>query len=109
MLGGRHLVVFRLRQHTHLPELIVQISHELRYPRLQLSEIVILQLLPSGRLVSEQGPSRKLQVFSLVVELLVDQEVLLLRSALGRDPLRLGVPEEAEDADRLLRDLVHGL
>ena len=88
-----------LREHADLPELGIKILHEGCDSWLQLSEVMILQLLAARRLVAKEGSSGQLQVFPLLIKSLVDQEILLFRSALGGDPLRLGIPEQSEDPD----------
>ena len=69
-------------------------------------EVVVLHLLALRRPRAEERAAGVDQVGPVEIELPVDQEVLLLRPAGGRDALRLG-PEQLQDADRLLRQRLH--
>ena len=102
VLGGSHLVVFRLGKHADLPELFVKILHESRNAGLDLTEVVILKLLSLRRLVSEECTSRKTQILTLVVKGFIDQKIFLLRSALRGNTLRFGIAEESQDSNSLL-------
>ena len=108
MLGGRHLIVLRLGQHTQLPQLLVQLLHERGDPRLDGAVVVVVQLLPLGGPGAEQRPAAELQVLPEVIHLPVDEEILLLRAYLRDDMLRLRVAEQPEDADALPVQLPHG-
>ena len=80
VLGRRDLVVLGFGRHAELPELLVQCVHVLRYLGLKYAKIVILHLLSLGRRRSHQRAAGQKEVFSLLVELLVDQEILLFRA-----------------------------
>ena len=108
VLGGGHLVVLGFGGDPYLPQLLVQILHELGHPGLDHAEVVVLHLLPPGRVGPEEGAAGQAQVPPSLVEGLVDEKVLLLRSHLGSDLLGLGVPEEAEDTHRLAAHRLHG-
>ena len=69
---------------------------------------MVLQLLPFGRWRTEERPPGKDQVVPLQVFLPVDQEILLLRPHAGDHPLRLCIPEQPHDTQRLLADGLHG-
>ena len=107
MLRGRDLVVLRLGEHTELPQLLVQIVHERGNARLDGAEVMILQLLPLGRLRAEQGPAGIDEVLALAVKRLVDEEVLLLRADRRADGLDLVMPEQLQDTQALLVDGLH--
>ena len=68
---------------------------------------MVVQLLALGRLSAEERPACQAQVLPLQIQLLIHQEVLLLRTHLGRDALRLRIAEQAQDAHCLLADLLH--
>ena len=80
VLGRSDLVVLGLGRHAELPEFFVQCVHVLRYLGLKHAKIVILHLLSLGRRRSHECAACKKEVFSLLVEFLVDQEILLLRA-----------------------------
>ena len=108
VLGGGHLVMLGLGEDAQRPQCLVQVLHIGGHTGLDGAEVVVLQLLAPGGLGAEQGPAGHLQILALPEELLVDEEILLLRAHLGGDPLGLGVAEEPQDADGLTADLVHG-
>ena len=80
MLCGRHLVVLGLGQNAQLPELLVQLLHKGRNAGLDSAEIMVVQLLSLGRLGAEQRAAGKNQILALVIQLLIDQEIFLLRA-----------------------------
>ena len=109
VLGGRHLVVLGLGEDAVPPQLFVQFLHKGGNARLDGAEIVVLQLLPFGRLGAEQRPARKDEVLSLFVHGAVDEEVFLLRPDLRDDALRRGIAEQAQDAHRFFIERFHAL
>ena len=65
---------------SELPELVVQVGHIGRDARLDDAEVVVVQLLPLRRHGTEERPPAEHEVAALFVHLLVDEEVLLLRT-----------------------------
>ena len=108
VLGGGHLVVLSLGQDAELPQLIVEVLHIGGHAGSDRAKIVILQLLSPGRLCTKEGSAGHDQVFTLVVQFFVKQEVLLLGADLRDDAIGRLVAEKAEDAHGLLTDSVHG-
>ena len=80
VLGRSDLVVLGLGRHAELPEFFVQCVHVLRYLGLEYAKIVILHLLSLRRRGSHQRAAGQKEVFSLLVKVLVDQEILLFRT-----------------------------
>ena len=78
MLAGGDLVVLGLGGHAQLPQLLVQVLHELGNDGAEGAEVVLLQLLALGRGRAEQCAAGQHQVKALVVVLFLDEEVLLL-------------------------------
>ena len=108
VLAGRHLVVPGLDRDAEAVELALGLGHEGQHTRRNGAEVVVLELLALGRPGAEQGPVADHQVGALEVQLAVDQEVFLLRSDRGVDPVNAGVgPEQTEDPHRLLRERFH--
>ena len=68
---------------------------------------MVLQLLALGGLGAKQRPAGVEQVRPLVVELLVDEEVLLLRAHGGHHPLGLVIPEQPQQPQGLLGQRLH--
>ena len=97
-----------LAEHAQLPQLAVEILHVFRHARTDGAEVMIVQLLPLGRLRAEERAAAELQILALFIERLIDQEIFLLRADLRRDALRLVVAEQAENAQRLAADGLHG-
>ena len=108
MLGGSHFIVLGLGQDAEFPEFIVQVLHIGLHAGTDRAVVVVLQLLAAGRFGADEGPAGHDQVFPLLVELFVDQEIFLLGAHLGDDALGSVVSEQAQDADSLFADCVHG-
>ena len=108
MLSGGHLVVLGLGQDAQLPQLGVELLHEGLHAGFDDAEVVILQLLSLGRLGAKESAARHHQVGALAVNLLVHQEILLLRAHGGKHAHDLRVAEDAKDAQRLLAERLHG-
>jgi hypothetical protein len=82
---GRHFVVPGLHRHAQAIELPLGFGHEGEHPRRDGAEVVVLQLLPFGRLRAEERALAGQQVGPLIEELTVHQEVFLLRPHRGDD------------------------
>ena len=112
----RHLVLRRcdfvvlgLRVNTEFPQFHVEVGHEGLDRRLDGAEIVVLHLLALRGLGAEKGASGSDEVFPLVEEVAVDEEILLLTADGGTDMLRTGgVSEDVDDAHGLLVDGLDG-
>ena len=108
MLRGSDLVVLRCGGDAHLPQLRIQIRHELTDAFADDAEVLILQLLSLGRGRAEERPSGIDQVAALEVALPVHYEVFLFRADGEQNPLRLLIPEKPQNPHRLLRQRLHG-
>ena len=108
MLGRGHLIVLRLGEDTQLPQLYIQFVHKRGNPGLNGTVIVVVQLLPLGRLCTEQRPAAQPQILPAAIVRLIDQKVFLLRANLGDHVLGLRITEEPQNADALLIQRVHG-
>ena len=108
MLGRSHLIVLGFGEYTQLPQFQVQIMHELRYPGPDGAVVVVVQLLSLGRPGTEQRSAAQLQILPLLIDLLINKEILLLRSHLGDHMLGLRVAEQPQNADALLIQPAHG-
>ena len=108
MLGRGYLVVLRLGGDAHLPQLLIQLMHELRHPGLDGPVIVVVQLLALGGLGAEQSTAAQHQILPAAVHLLIDEEVFLLGAHLCGDVLGLGVAEQPQNADALGVQQLHG-
>ena len=106
--AGGHLVVLGLGQDAQLPQLFIQLFHKGSHTGLDGAVVVVLQLLALGGLGPEQGAAAEHQVLPALVELPVHQEVLLLRAHRGDDPLGGLVAENAQDAQGLAGEVLHG-
>ena len=85
VLGGGGLVVLGLGHDAELPQLLVQLLHELLHPGLDGAEVVVVQLLALGGPGAEEGAAGVDQVLAPLVDVLVDEEILLLRADGGLD------------------------
>jgi hypothetical protein len=57
VLAGRHLVMARLHRHADLVQLGLDLGHERHHAVRDRAEVLILELLPLGRLGAEQRAS----------------------------------------------------
>ena len=106
VLTGRHLVVTRLHRHADLVQFALHLRHERHHALGNRAEILIFELLTFGRPRAEERSSGVDEIGPGQIEIAVDQEILLLGPARGHDALGRGA-EEAEHADRLLRERLH--
>ena len=107
MLRGGDLVMLGLGRHAQLPQLAVQLLHELVDGGTDGAEVMLLKLLTLQRGVAEQRAARHDEVGALRVVLLADQEVLLL-GADGGDHAVDMLAEQSQHALGLLVDGAHG-
>ena len=107
VLGGGHLVVLRLGRHAQLPQLVVELLHELVHRGADGAEVVLFQLLALAGRIAEQRAAAHDEVLALGVVLFRDQEIFLLGTHRGNDAL-VRLSEQREHAVRLLFHHVHG-
>ena len=107
VLRGGNLVVLGLRRHAQLPQLAVQLLHELVDGGADGAEVMFLELLALQRGVAEQRAARHDEVGALRVVLLADQEVLLLGADGGDHAIDM-LAEQRQHALGLLVDSAHG-
>ena len=100
-LIGCHLVMACLDGNAELQRLALQVLHKLDYAVGNCAEIVVLQLLVFGTLVTHQRTTRQHQVGTGSPQTLIDQEVLLLPAQICRNVLNLGVEVVADIECRL--------
>ena len=108
MLRRCDFVVLGLCKNAELPELFVEVCHVSGDSRLDNSEIVVVHLLSLGRLCAEKSASAEDEVFALLIECLVNEEVFLLGADGGAHALYIGVAEESENTKSLLVESLHG-
>ena len=90
-LVGCNLVVACLDRNTELQRLALQVLHKLDHTVGNRTEIVVLQLLVFGALVTHQRATRQHQIGACSPQTLVDQEVLLLPTQKCGYALDLGI------------------
>ena len=78
VLAGGNLVVLGLGGHRELPQLVVELLHELVDGGTDGAEVVLLELLALDRLAAKEGAAAHDEVGARGVVLLLDEEVLLL-------------------------------
>ena len=108
VLGGGDFVVFGLGQNTQFPQLFVQIFHVIGNTGLQGAKIVVVHFLPLRGLCAEQGAAGHDQIFALIIHFFVDQEIFLLRADSGDHFFCGGIAKQAEYAQCLFAQLIHG-
>ena len=108
VLRGRDLIVFCLGRNAELPELLIQIMHERGDLRFQDTEVVILHLLSFRRGRSQKRSSAEKKVFSLLIHVLVDEEIFLLGADRRRDACNILLADQMKDFDGLFAQRFHG-
>ena len=108
VLGGSHLVMLGLCQHTQIPKLVVQILHELGDLGLYHAEIVVVQLLALGGHGPVQSAASENEILALLKHGLVHKEVFLLGAGGGLDVIHVFVAEQPKYAHCLLVYGLHG-
>ena len=109
MLRGSHFIVLRLGIDAQFPELQIQVRHKRLDPRLNGSEVVVVHLLAFRRLGAEEGAAGHNEVFPLVVEVPVNEEVLLFTADAGAYMLGAGrVAEQLNNPHGLFVQLLVG-
>ena len=106
VLRGSHLVVLRLGGHAELPQLVIELLHELVDRGANGAEVVVVKLLALARRIAEQRAVRQHQVETLLVLLLRDEEVFLLAADRDIDAAAL-LAEQRQHAVGLLFDDRH--
>ena len=101
VLARGDLVVLGLGGDAELPELVVELLHELVDRRTDGAEVVLLKLLALGGLAAEERAPGEDEVGTSLEVLLLDEEVLLLGADGGVDAVRVHA-EESEHALGLL-------
>ena len=96
-----------LHRHAQFRQLHLHLGHVGEYALGDGGEVLVLQLLALGGLGAEEGTAAVNQVGPGVVEILVDQEVLLLRADGGVNALGAAVAEQPQDAQRLTAEGLH--
>ena len=108
VLGRGGLVVLGLGHDAQLPQLLVQFLHEVRDPRLDGAEVVVVQLLALGGAGAVEGAAGVDQVLALFKDGLVDEKILLLRAHIGADGGDVLISEELQNPQALAVDGLHG-
>ena len=107
MLPRRRLVVLGLRHNAQLPQLVVELLHEIVHTFFDRAEIVVVELLPLGRPRAEQRAPGEDEILAPLEHFAVDEEILLLCAGGGSDSRNRGIAEQPQDAHRLLRQRLH--
>ena len=108
MLCRCDLVMLGFCVDAELPELLIELAHEVGDTLRQVAEVVIVHFLALRRLCAEQRSAGQDEVLTGIVACLVDQEVFLLRSDIRYDALYLVIAEQPEHPDGRAADGFHG-
>ena len=103
VLTGRDLVVLGAHGYAEFPELVIHLLHEGVDSGADGAKVVLLQLLPLGRLAAKEGSAAEDKVGAGLEVLFLDKKVLLLGTA-GGDHAPGPLTEEGERALGLLLD-----
>ena len=107
VLCGSNFVMLCSSKDSELPEFFVQVLHESLYAGLDNAEVMIFHLLALRRKCSEKCSACVNEILSLIVHLLVDEEVFLLRSDCCSDGSNVVLSEDLHDTQSLLVDGFH--
>ena len=107
VLSGSYLIVLGLGVDTELPELLIEVSHISGNSRLEVGEVLVIEVLTLGGLCAEESSSGEDEVFTLVELFLIYEEVFLLGSDSRSNAGNVLVAEELEEADSGLAEGVH--
>ena len=107
MLRRGDFVVLGLGKDAKLPELLVEVFHEFRDPRLDGAKVMIVEFLSLRGLRAKERPAAEDEVLALVKHLAVNKEVFLLGADGGLDAFHVFVAKELQNAHRLLVDGLH--
>ena len=108
VLGRSHLIMAGFSRNPELPQLFVELLHKGRHAGAQGAEIVIVHFLSLGRGRAEQGPSAEAQIRSLEEKLFIDEKIFLLRAYGGKNAGDILIAEQAQDAQGLPVNRLHG-
>ena len=108
MLCRSNFVMFCFCRNTKFPELFVKIMHVSGNTWLQGSEVMIFHFLSFWCGSSQKCTSAEDQVFSLLIEIFVNQEVFLLRSYRCVDMTDLFVSKDVKDTNCFFIQNIHG-
>ena len=106
MLSGCDLVMLGLGEYAELPQLLVKLIHKGGDSGLYRAEVVVVQLLPLGRLCAEKSPARIAKILAPVIHSLIYKEILLLRADGGLYAL-VFLTEKLQNTHRLPADRLH--
>ena len=107
MLSWSDLIMFGLGADAQLPQLFVQLIHELLHTRLDGAEIMVFHLLPLRRRRAKQRASGIDQIFALFIVFFVYQEIFLLAADGRAQGMHIFVAKQFQDAQALAVDGLH--
>ena len=106
MLSGSNLVMLSLGVDAKLPELFIKVGHVLMNSVLDVAEVVVFKLLTLRCLSAEKGSSGVDKVLTLIVKLLVNEEIFLLGTYSSGNSCSIGT-EELQNSYSLLGNNLH--
>ena len=102
MLSWSDFVMLGLGEDAKLPELFVEVIHEIGDLGLDDAEIMVIKLLSFWGWSAKEGSASEHKVFPLFVKVFVDKEVFLFWTSGGLDMIDILVVEVLKDAHGLL-------
>ena len=102
VLSWSNFVVLGLGKDAKLPKLFVEVIHEIGNLGLDDAEVVVIKFLTFWSSGTEEGSAGEHKVFSLFVEIFVDEEVFLFWASGGLDVIDIFVVEVLKDTHGLL-------
>ena len=101
MLCRSNFVMFGFSWDTKFPEFFIKIMHVSRYTRFQGSEVMVFHFLSFWSRSTNQGTSAENQVFSLIIEIFIYQEIFLFRTYGCIDVFDIRIAKKTKDFDCL--------
>ena len=107
VLCRSYLVVLGLGVDAELPELLVELRHICGYSRLEVCEVLVVEVLSLRRLCSEKRTSCEDKVLAAVKFILINEEIFLLGAYCRGHACDVLVAEQLQEADCHLAESVH--
>ena len=108
MLCRRYFVMLCFCGNTQFPQFHIQFMHEAGDSFFDAAEIMVIQFLPFGRRRTKQCSACKDQVFSLIIQFTVNEEILLFCAGIYADLFGCCVAKQTQDTHSLVADCFHG-
>ena len=108
MLCRRYFIMLCFCGNTQFPQFHIQFMHKTGNSFFDAAEIMVIQFLTFWRRCTKQCSACKDQVFSLIIQFTVNEEILLFCAGIYADLFGCCVAEQTQDTHSLVADCFHG-